>query len=271
MDCVVKSWISSTISTDPQEAVMSRDATARTVWLALEDQFLGNQETRALYLDAMFRHFSQGDLSITEYCRHFKNMANTLADLGEPVSDCTLVLNVIRGLADRFDGVGRHLLLARDFPTFLEARSSLILEEITMNERPSSTSTAMLASGGKPSGCGNQPSDRPLAKQQAGSAGATNKGSNSRTPSQWSSSDRRSKRNGKGSQQQGSQHPTGGSSPGAPSSTASPGGAGGLWPSLQHPWSDAIHMWPGQGGPSLTPQQQQAVAAHQQALLVHQA
>jgi hypothetical protein len=30
-------------------------------------------------------------------------------------------------------------------------------------------------------------------------------------------------------------------------------------------------MWPGQRGPSLTPQQQQAVAAHQQALLVHQA
>jgi hypothetical protein len=91
-------------------------------------------------------------------------MADALADLGEPVSDCTLVLNVIRGLADRFDGVGRHLLLARDFPTFLKARSALILEEITMNERPSSTSTALLASGGKPSGGGNQSSDRPPAK-----------------------------------------------------------------------------------------------------------
>jgi hypothetical protein len=63
---VVKSWISDTISTDLQEAVMSRDATARTVWLALEDQFLGNQETRAFHLDAKFRHFNQGDLSITE-------------------------------------------------------------------------------------------------------------------------------------------------------------------------------------------------------------
>jgi hypothetical protein len=31
MDCVVKSWIFGTISTDLQEAVMSRDATARTV------------------------------------------------------------------------------------------------------------------------------------------------------------------------------------------------------------------------------------------------
>jgi hypothetical protein len=127
MDCVVKSWIAGTISDDLAESVLSRDATARAVWLALEDQFLGNQETRALHLDAKFRHFCQGDLTITEYCRRFKNMANSLADLGEPVSDRTLVLNVIRGLAERFEGVGRHLRLARDFPTFLEARSALIL------------------------------------------------------------------------------------------------------------------------------------------------
>jgi uncharacterized alpha-E superfamily protein len=51
MDCVVKSWIASTISNDLVEAVMSRDATTRDVWLALEDQFLGNQETHTLHLD----------------------------------------------------------------------------------------------------------------------------------------------------------------------------------------------------------------------------
>jgi hypothetical protein len=45
-------------------------------------------------------------------------MANAMADLGELVSDCTLVLNVICGLADHFEGVGRRLRLARDFPSF---------------------------------------------------------------------------------------------------------------------------------------------------------
>jgi len=49
---------------------MERGATARATWLAIETQFLGNQETRALYLDAQFRNFVQGDLSITEYCQH---------------------------------------------------------------------------------------------------------------------------------------------------------------------------------------------------------
>ena len=47
MDCVVKSWIAGTISTDLAEMVIDRVATARTVWCALEDKFLGNRETRA--------------------------------------------------------------------------------------------------------------------------------------------------------------------------------------------------------------------------------
>jgi hypothetical protein len=57
MDCVVKSWISGSISLDLAEMAMERDATARTTWLTLENQFLGNRETRALHLDAQFRHF----------------------------------------------------------------------------------------------------------------------------------------------------------------------------------------------------------------------
>jgi hypothetical protein len=166
MDCIVKLWISGTISADLAEAVMARDSTARDIWLALEEQFLGNQETHALHLDAKCRNFCQGDLNITDYCRQFKNMADALSDLGEPVSDRTLVLNVICGLAECFEGVGRHLRLSRELPTFLEVRSALILEEITMDQRPSSTSTALLASGDRqPAGGHSSSSSRPPAKQ----------------------------------------------------------------------------------------------------------
>jgi hypothetical protein len=54
MDCVIKLWISSTISTDVAESILSQDSTAPPVWLALEEQFLGNQETRTLHIDAKF-------------------------------------------------------------------------------------------------------------------------------------------------------------------------------------------------------------------------
>jgi len=115
MDCVVMSRIVGTISTDLAETVMERDATACDVWLALETQFLGNWETRALHLDVQFRNFIQGDLSITDYCRRFKTMAVSLAALGEPVTDRMLVLNIIRGLNDRYSNIVRHLHRGRPF------------------------------------------------------------------------------------------------------------------------------------------------------------
>ncbi|XP_039775557.1 uncharacterized protein LOC120643099 [Panicum virgatum] len=84
MDCVVKSWIFSTISDDLAKTISVRGSTARAAWLAVEYQFLDNRETRALYLDAKFCSFSQGDLSITDYCCRLKQMAD---DLGETVTD----------------------------------------------------------------------------------------------------------------------------------------------------------------------------------------
>jgi uncharacterized alpha-E superfamily protein len=43
MDCVVKLWISGTISADLAEAVMARDSTARDIWLALRNSPLGTR------------------------------------------------------------------------------------------------------------------------------------------------------------------------------------------------------------------------------------
>ncbi|XP_072146438.1 uncharacterized protein [Setaria viridis] len=73
-----------------------------------------------------------GDLSIADYCRRFKSMVDALGDLGEPVSDRTLVLNIICGLHDRFLDIGKHIRHGRPFPTILVARSELLVEELTM-------------------------------------------------------------------------------------------------------------------------------------------
>ena len=152
MDCVVKSWIAGTISTDLAEMVIDRVAAARTVWCALEDQFLGNRETRTLPLDVQFRNLVQGDLSITEFCRRLKNMAQQLADLGEPVSDRTPTLNLLRGLNKRFRDAGRHIRRGQPFPKFKNAVDELILEELTMAQQAPTPPTALLAAGkGTPS------------------------------------------------------------------------------------------------------------------------
>jgi hypothetical protein len=102
LDSVVMSWIFGTLSLDLQDVVRTPGGTARQAWLALEGQFLGNAEARAIQLDAAFRHFEQGDLPIGEYCRQMKTKADALRDLGYPVHDRVLVLNVLRGLNARF-------------------------------------------------------------------------------------------------------------------------------------------------------------------------
>jgi hypothetical protein len=138
MDCTVLSWLYGTINPELLEVVMNRDdgpPTARLVWLGLEQQFIGNKETRALLLDAEFRTFVQANLSISDYCHRLKSMADQLVDLGEPVHDHTLVLNVIRGLNERFSYLGALIQCQRPFPTFAEVKSDLRLAEINMTAK----------------------------------------------------------------------------------------------------------------------------------------
>lgn len=147
MECVVLSWIFGTISASLVQLVMSPGTTARRAWLSLEDQFLGNKETRALYLDAEFRNFTQGDLNVSDYCRRLKAMADALGDLGEPVQDRTLVLAVLRGLNERFAHLASLIRRAKPFPSFVGVRSDLLLEELTMQNHPVVAPIALVATG----------------------------------------------------------------------------------------------------------------------------
>jgi hypothetical protein len=82
MDEVVLSWIQGTLTTELQDIVRVSDDTTHRIWGALEAQFLGNRQTRILYLETAFRQLAQGDLSVDEYCRQMKTMADTLCTLG---------------------------------------------------------------------------------------------------------------------------------------------------------------------------------------------
>ncbi|XP_039852395.1 uncharacterized protein LOC120711059 [Panicum virgatum] len=85
-----------------------------------------------LILDAEFCTLSQGALSVNDYCRKMKNMADALADLGEPVQDCTLVLNVLRDLNERFHFMSQFIPRQRPFPSFADVRADLRLTELSI-------------------------------------------------------------------------------------------------------------------------------------------
>ena len=244
MDAVVKSWLYSTVSADLADAVIDHRASAREAWLAIEDHFLGNQETRALHLDAKFRAFAQGDLSITEYCKRFKKMADDLADLNEHVTDRTLVLNVLRGLNERYKDIGVHLRRGRPFPSFAAVRNELLLEEINMVQHPVAPSTALVATGSS-----RQPA--------ATGGGPPRTGGGAPKPKNKKKKDRRA----------GGDSAPGPSAPPAPSSApGAPAGSGATWPSVYNPWTGSIQMWPGPRTPPLAPLPQGRAGPQQQAL-----
>src|SRR6185437_10682518 len=235
LDSVALSWIFGTISLDLQDLVRTHGGTARQAWVALEGQFLGNVEYRALQLDATFRTFVQGDLSVGEYCRRMKSMANALHDLGDLVSDRVFVLNVLRGLSSTYDHLKGWIARQRPFPTFLQVRDDLALEEITRGLAPGSSSPTPAALVATPPTSSTVP---PSVGQTGGGGGRGRRR-------------RRGGGGGTGGPASGNTGTGGGRRGGAPTPAPAPApapAAGGTpWPSFSNPWSGRISMWPFQG------------------------
>jgi hypothetical protein len=80
-----------------------------------------------MILDVEFRALSQGALSIDEYCRKMKGLADALTDLGEPIQDRTLVLNVLRGLSEQFRFMAQLIPRQKLFPCFTDVCADLRL------------------------------------------------------------------------------------------------------------------------------------------------
>lgn len=131
MDSVVVSWIFGTISTELQDLAREEwGVTARQAWLTLEHQFI-ESETHAPPRRHV-RNFVQGDLSMNDYCRKIKAMADSLRDLGCKVSDRNLILNVLRGLNKRYEHLRAIITRSIPFPTFHKVRDDLVLEELQL-------------------------------------------------------------------------------------------------------------------------------------------
>jgi len=133
---------------------------------------------------------TQGDSTIAEYCGRMKTLADDLRDVGHPVQDSQLVLNLLRGLNPRFTTTADDIAnSATGFPSFNQARDMLALKELRLaNEEKVSNSTALLAghtssSSGCPGGC--RPPARPVlpggSSNNGGSGGRTSGGGCGRT------------------------------------------------------------------------------------------
>lgn len=212
MDSTVLRWLYGSVAPDISDMVMAAGTTTAL--------FRDNQQARAGYLGQKFRNIEQLDKSVTAYCLEQKTVADALADVNTPVSDDALVWNTIKGLNDHYKDIGNLAPLLTPFPTFLQFRNMLLLQELkpsnTSSSSPSAFYTAPPAGGprGSPAPSLQQPQQPHAGRSGFGAPSGNGSGRN------------------KGKKKNNGGH-------GAPA-----------FPSMQHPWTGAIYMHPmmGHGG-----------------------
>lgn len=128
-DFSIVSWFYTTVSGEILQIVLSPDDTTYSLWRSIQSLFRDNKETRSVYIGAEFWSLYQGDMTVMAYCTKLKTLADNLRDLGSPVTDKDLVLNLLRGLTPRLHNAVPVLTMQSPFPSFLKARSCLLLEE----------------------------------------------------------------------------------------------------------------------------------------------
>nr|XP_051190533.1 uncharacterized protein LOC127303864 [Lolium perenne] len=130
LDSTVLRWLYGSIAPDILDMVMMATTSAYSVWTRIEALFRDNQQARAGYLGQKFRNLEQEGKSITAYCLEQKAVADALADVGAPVTDDALVWNVLKGLDEAYDNVAALVPLLTPFPSFLQLRNMLLLQEL---------------------------------------------------------------------------------------------------------------------------------------------
>lgn len=91
-----------------------------------------------LHLDIVFWTSVQGDFFVNEYYRLMNSMTTSLCDLEEPIFDCTLVLNLLRGPNECYDHLSTWITRSGPFPCFHKVCNELILKELGKGPLPRS-------------------------------------------------------------------------------------------------------------------------------------
>ncbi|KAJ0613995.1 putative RNA-directed DNA polymerase [Helianthus annuus] len=141
LDAIVLQWIYGTISNDLLSTIIRPDSTACYAWAALKSLFHDNEATRVVLLQKKFTNLKLDSFqSMAAYCQETKVISDQLANVGAPVTEKNLVIQLLSGLNEAYGGTASILQNTKPFPTFYEARSALTLEETTKANHASSES-----------------------------------------------------------------------------------------------------------------------------------
>nr|XP_034905875.1 uncharacterized protein LOC118042336 [Populus alba]TKR75127.1 hypothetical protein D5086_0000288440 [Populus alba] len=142
VDAIVLQWIYDTISEDLLNTILERDSTAALAWNRLRDIFSDNKNSRALYLEQEFSKVQMEQFAdASSYCQYLKSLSDQLSNVGSPVTNERLVLQLVSGLTDAYTSVGSQIRHGDSLPPFYKARSMLVLEETARMKKAAQTSS----------------------------------------------------------------------------------------------------------------------------------
>jgi hypothetical protein len=145
LDGTILQWIYSTISTDLLTIILEPNFTAMEAWNRLADIFQDNQNARAVTLEQEFSNTRMEDFpNVSIYCEHLKMLFDQLMNVGSPVNNHRLVLQLIYGLPEAYCSVAILICQSNPLPAFYQARSMLTLEEADMAKMASTGSHAVM-------------------------------------------------------------------------------------------------------------------------------
>ncbi|XP_074315134.1 uncharacterized protein LOC141651316 [Silene latifolia] len=188
LDATFLQWIYSTITTDLLETVIESDSTAMDTWNRIADIFQDNKNSRAVTLEQEFSHVEMSDFSsASAYCQRLKSLADQLKNVGAPVTNSRLVLQLVSGLTEAYQNVGSIIRQRDPLPQFYQARSMLTLEEASFAKQAATGSAAMYVKGSADSDGGSSSSPNSGSNTGKGNRGNGNnkkKGKGSKGKSQ---------------------------------------------------------------------------------------
>jgi hypothetical protein len=166
-------------------------------------------------------------------------MADGFADLGSPVEDRILVLNILWGLNQCFEHVGSIIRRFSPFLNIFKVRDDLLLEQIHMDSTDPSAVPTTLYTNAAPSAA-RPPSSTPSRPPNGGNSsnsGHRNKNNNKNCNGDHGGCNNDRNNNGSGGRNISSGQTT--------IPTASEGRTVTPWPNYGHPWQGHMTVYPG--------------------------
>ncbi|KAL7618458.1 hypothetical protein Lser_V15G02811 [Lactuca serriola] len=130
LDSIVIQWINNTISNDLLQTILKHKSSAMRAWATLESIFQDNPNECALYLEhklvtTKLRNFE----NCSAYCQMLRMISDQLSNVGTPVTNQRLVLQLIASLTDAYERITMMIHQTKPLLDFYEAQSHLILED----------------------------------------------------------------------------------------------------------------------------------------------